>query len=423
MEGANDQTEVREAEDALTFRRRSSGHPCEKGAVTVGIRPKGASEVQECQLIWNYNEETVRTQPPAKRSNPTRERLQVEGVAGHYHYDRHSCGGCPEDESAWELGSRASLVPPLGVELWNAGRDLENGITASIYLAEDGKKIGMLRLHQFYGSHWSRAKDGWQEYAAVIKYLEENSDVLVLDQQNNPGGSVLLCFSLLSMLSDQPLMLPKEASKLDLEEVYDSRNSIKELSELTTDEEVAEWWVQAPPLNKYDEWQGIPHISGIPMDLQLVKKWIHSMQEEVNDWDAGLRMTHPIHYFGLDKINPSPFATYTKPILCLINEWDFSCGDMFPAVLQDNGRATLMGVRTAGAGGHVLGTSFRNSLGLYYYRYTGGLGERVNGGTIEDLGVIPDINYELTANDIQESFEDFKSAILRAVDALFGGKD
>src|SRR5262249_32681194 len=54
--------------------------------------------------------------------------------------------------------------------------------------------------------------------------------------------------------------------------------------------------------------------------------------------------------------NNKPAATvYTKPIIILIDELSISAADIFPAMMQDNHRALLVGVRSSGGGGSVSG--------------------------------------------------------------------
>jgi hypothetical protein len=48
-------------------------------------------------------------------------------------------------------------------------------------------------------------------------------------------------------------------------------------------------------------------------------------------------------------------AAYTKPLIVLVDEFTISAGDIFAAMLQDNQRGPLVGTRTNGAGGSVLG--------------------------------------------------------------------
>lgn len=42
---------------------------------------------------------------------------------------------------------------------------------------------------------------------------------------------------------------------------------------------------------------------------------------------------------------------YTKPMIILMDEFSVSTADLFPAVLQDPGRAKLVGYRSGGLGG------------------------------------------------------------------------
>src|SRR5262249_36843652 len=46
---------------------------------------------------------------------------------------------------------------------------------------------------------------------------------------------------------------------------------------------------------------------------------------------------------------------YTKPFIVLIDAFSISAADIFPSMIQDNGRAPLVGMRTSGGGGSVSG--------------------------------------------------------------------
>jgi Peptidase family S41 len=48
-------------------------------------------------------------------------------------------------------------------------------------------------------------------------------------------------------------------------------------------------------------------------------------------------------------------AAYTKPLILLVDEFSTSAGDIFAAMLQDNQRGPLVGMRTNGAGGSISG--------------------------------------------------------------------
>jgi len=49
---------------------------------------------------------------------------------------------------------------------------------------------------------------------------------------------------------------------------------------------------------------------------------------------------------------PNP---YTKPLIILIDEFSISAADIFPSMMQDNGRGVLVGTRSSGGGGSVSG--------------------------------------------------------------------
>jgi C-terminal processing protease CtpA/Prc len=108
----------------------------------------------------------------------------------------------------------------------------------------------------------------------------------------------------------------------------------------------------------------------------------------------------------------------------LINELDFSGGDFCPAILQDNKRAVLFGSRTSGAGGFVTTSTFPNENGIMQFSYTGSLAERPDSLLkIENLGVLPDIAYKLTVEDLQNGYQGYISAINEAIENLFENKE
>ena len=133
----------------------------------------------------------------------------------------------------------------------------------------------------------------------------------------------------------------------------------------------------------------------------------------VASWQAHCTWTKPLYVFGMKEIMPDKAVVYTKPITVLVDELCFSAGDFFPAILQDNQRATLVGTRTAGAGGIVECISFPNQTGFAFFTLTSSLAERpFTGMKIEDFGVTPDIFLTPTARDFTFQYQDFVKVLL-----------
>lgn len=109
---------------------------------------------------------------------------------------------------------------------------------------------------------------------------------------------------------------------------------------------------------------------------------------------------------------------YSKPILMLIDQLDFSGADFLPAILRDNERVTLFGARTAGAGGCVNTYTYPNRFGLSQYSLTTTFALRSSGACMENLGVTPDIVYQVTPLDLQNGYHDYASAVNKALGAI-----
>jgi hypothetical protein len=129
---------------------------------------------------------------------------------------------------------------------------------------------------------------------------------------------------------------------------------------------------------------------------------------------------------GSLQLNPVAGA-YAKPILVLTDEFSASGGDMLPAILQSNNRAPILGWRTMGAGGTVVGftgPAFTES----FFRITVSLmnrGHIVNtpdfppAPYIENIGVRPDIAVDyMTRANLMSAGAPFVAAFTQAVESL-----
>jgi C-terminal processing protease CtpA/Prc len=75
------------------------------------------------------------------------------------------------------------------------------------------------------------------------------------------------------------------------------------------------------------------------------------MNEIIAAYNENRGRTAPVSLTtGSLTLEPAPNA-YAKPVLLLVDEMTASGGDFFAAVLQDNHRGPLLGMRTMGAGG------------------------------------------------------------------------
>ncbi len=216
--------------------------------------------------------------------------------------------------------------------------------------------------------------------------MQFRTEGLIIDQVNNPGGSVGYLYSLAAMLSDELLYTPRHRMSITQAEVQNAYGILD-----ITDADF--------------EAQGIPE--------ELRDTLRDNARFIVEQWREGKTRTDPYHLGLGDYIAPSPLIQYSKPLMVITNELDFSGGDFFPAILQDNGRAKIFGTRTAGAGGYVgLIDQRPNDLGLAGVSYTGSLAERIDDDFIESDGVTPDVEYELTVDDVRGGFKNYKAAIV-----------
>jgi hypothetical protein len=393
------------AELFLTRRFRANGMTVPRDQtvmLTFATKSSNFDKQTDFQLHWRYTPEAVTSMSEntpsswlSSTSVPSFQ-TQIEGVQmlGGPSLLRSNLvneGEEPKNEpNPRGVGTKKSYIPALGPKIWESAEDSK--FHAYIFRSEGGKIVGYIRIPHYGGNH-----EWVEEFVTVMKRFEETTDSLVTDQINNPGGSVFYLYALVSALTDTAVHTPLHHLKITSADVKTAHGILEALKFVRNDEESQSVLGQ--------NWGGYPVTY---QTTEFIRHWAHFV---IAEWNAGSTLTRPTHIYGVDKINPHKDVNYTKPILLLVNSLDFSGGDFFPAILQDNKRAKIFGTRTAGAGGYVLGTAYPNALGLEYFSYTGSLAKRVNDQPIESLGVTPDINYELTVKDLTDSYGHLKTLV------------
>lgn len=377
----------------LTRRLASRGYQVPQGPVSVGIRTKGAKNVSYTQLIWDYTPERVSPREFPSRLQTTIGKSMLEPMM-----DVDPIIEL-EANNPYALGARKTFTPDLGTKIWES--EDTNTFYAYIYQTEDRRLVGYLRLPSYVVSNAAKSV---ADFASIVKRFEAVTDAMVIDQVNNPGGSVFYLYALASMLTDQPLRTPLHRMTVDQSSVVEMLALEKSLEGVKNDDDARKAL-------------GRDEIGGIPVTYQIAQFQLNFARFIINEWKAGRKLSTPYWIGGVNYINPSP-TRYTKPILLLVNELDFSGGDFFPAILQDNKRVTVMGSRTAGAGGYVISVNVPNNVGVETFRLTGSIAERVNGNPIENLGVEPDVPYEMTAEDLIGNYGGYVSAVKKEVGHL-----
>lgn len=421
---SNEQTDRALAEIYLTHRSGKLGQIVPKGPITITILPTRSAKPYSHQLIWDYKKEKISRSPisitpplsnlsKSQRVLTAKKKKFIEDPIFQKLLLVNDLTSEEEDgDKATDfLSSRNGFLPTLGRLWWKSSEDCP--FNAYLFELSDHRLVGYVRIPTFMPSSADDLEEfaanveiNLKEFAKIISFMEERSEALVIDQMNNPGGSLFYLYALAAMLTDQPLATPKHRTTITQSDVYSAVSKLPLLESINSDRD-------ARSILGESFW-------GIPVTHQVSQFILNFFRFIVEEWHAGRHVTDPYFLFGIDHINPNSHIGYTKPILVLINSLDFSGGDFFPAILQDNQRATLMGARTAGAGGFITKLKFPNLNGIAEVRITGSIAERSDKSPLENLGVTPDIPYVITENDLRYNYEDYAEAIRDALGDLLG---
>ena len=285
-------------------------------------------------------------------------------------------------------GAKRSFLPVLGEIVWELPQSLANQVPfhAYIFRTNDGRQVGYVRVPHYYLDQ--RALN---DFAGLVDRFERTTTAMVLDQVNNPGGNMFHMYSILSNLTDKPLALPKH--------------------QITIWDELVETAAKGVAIADSDDAER----PGTRPSAELIGYYRFILQEH----EAGRgRLTDPVHLCGVAEILPAK-NHYSKKIVVPINALDFSAAEFLAAILQDNHRATMFGERTAGAGGCVrdITNSIPNlhAFGIASLTMTWTTARRTSGQPIEDLGVEPDVKYDITVDDLRSGYNCYREALLETV--------
>ena len=294
--------------------------------------------------------------------------------------------------SVLNFGGRFPIYgPPPGFVLRPVPAGIPAFLLSGTYMAE-GKRIGLLRIPTMSPPSTTLVL---QHLDQEIAFFNANTDVLVVDVMRNPGGLV----SFVEAISQRFMPAPFNIIGFEIRST-------------------GAWLFSfASQLNSARG--ALPPNHPILLNLQ------RNFDEVFGAFNENRGRSAPVslNSTGSLTLDPAP-VRYTKPMIVLTDEFSASGADMFPAIIQDNGRAQLVGMRTMGAGGSVVGfpcTPYTESI----CRITVSLMNRGRliqtpeypaAPYIENIGVRPDIVLDyMTRENLMNAGAPFVQAFTQAV--------
>lgn len=257
-----------------------------------------------------------------------------------------------------------------------------------------GRTVGFIRIPSFAPPSTSVAL---QQLDQEIAFFNANTDGLVIDVMRNPGGNILFCESILQRLMPAPFRTLG----------FEIRATATWLVAFANSADAAQL-SNAPP--------------------QVIENLRNNYQEILRAYNEQRGRSAPVSLNSTGSLTLNPAAVrYAKPLLVLIDEWSASAGDMFAAIVQDNQRGPLFGMRTMGAGGSVktyqatayTESSFTITVSLANRGHVIQTSDYPPAPYIENIGVRPDIlNNYMTRDNLMTGGASFVQAFSAAIVAL-----
>jgi Peptidase family S41 len=191
----------------------------------------------------------------------------------------------------------------------------------------NGLTIGYLRIPSFSPN----LATAFSELRSEIDYFQRNTDGLVVDVMRNPGGGCYMMDAAAALIP-YPFYFFGELIRA----TQDRLNSMQAQLEIAQLLRLEDWVIQTYQMYVDNMKAALSSNRGMTSPIGACRQF----QE-----------TGAPHMFDNEPA-PNP---YTKPLIILIDEFSISAADIFPSMMQDNGRGVLVGTRSSGGGGSVSG--------------------------------------------------------------------
>ncbi len=296
--------------------------------------------------------------------------------------------------------------PPPGFKLRLGAKSTDEFLSGTFPVGNS--TVGFIRIPSFAPTNQSNAL---KQIQGEITFFQQNTSGLVIDLMSNGGGSLCYANRLVQYLSPQPFQsLPVNLRATE------------------------QWLLSFESLLNFELFNG-----GSQSDIDLVTGMVNDVQQalaENRGLSGPIQIVAPVACNGAGGLVYPPATdslgnniAYTKPILLLTDNFTLSAAEFFAAILQDENRVSVYGVRTDGGGGNVIGYNY--VLGTYgegSARVTQSIAVRNHNVSvpglpsapyIENFGIQPDFPAEFnTRNNLLTGGQPFVSGFLQVMGGL-----
>ena len=312
----------------------------------------------------------------------------------------HNVSVPKEYYSVLGVGSR---IPIYGLPPGFVTRPVPAGVPAFLFsgtfTAPNGMRIGLLRIPSMSPPSTALVLAHLDQ---EIAFFNANTDALIVDVMRNPGGLVSFVEAISQRFMTQPFRIVG----------FEIRATASWLFSFASQLTSARLNPSTPP--------------------QVLANLEANYNAVLDAYNANRGRSTPISLNSTGSLTLPPAAVvYSKPLMVLIDEFSASGGDMFPAIIQDNGRAPLFGMRTMGAGGSVVSFNgpaftesiFRITVSLMNRGVTITTAEYPPAPYVENIGVRPNIGYDyMTRANLMSGGQLFVQAFTNAIVAHAQGQ-
>ena len=229
-------------------------------------------------------------------------------------------------------GSRAPYYNlPTGFQVRRGAVASDNFFTGTYQ--SGGKRIGWIRIPHFGPASTFLAVS---EFNAEVAFMKANTDALVVDVSRNTGGGCV-GFDYAQRLIPREFYFFGEYLRPTQSLINNFESIVRQAKQFG-----AEPWV-------IDTWEyHLKAIQDAAKENRAMTGILPSCFEQLSPTFPAPSLQNPPMRDASGQL-----VAYDKPIVFLADELSVSFGDIFPAMMQDNRRGPIVGVRTGGLGGSI----------------------------------------------------------------------